>query len=80
MQPAADSLEGQMTPNLDWAMSPAAFERDWPPPRLENGIYYIVPAGVRYGYGAALTKEAAAWQHAAIREPHARLGGKVVWC
>lgn len=69
-----------MAPNLDWAMSIDAFERDWPPPRLENGIWYIAPAGQSWGFGTALTAEAAAWQHSKIRERHAKLGGKVVWC
>ncbi len=69
-----------MTPNLDWAMSPAAFERDWPRPRLEAGIWYIAPAGELYGYGAALNQAAADWQHQAIRAPHEKRGRTVAWC
>lgn len=69
-----------MQPNLDWIMSPAAFERDWPQPRLDAGVYYISPTGSRYGYGVALNKAAAEWQHSHIREQHVKAGRRIVWC
>lgn len=65
---------GEYLKRMEWAMSPAQFEREWPKPYEAKGVWYLRP-----GYACATTPDAAAWQHAKIRQDAMATVANIPW-
>ncbi len=65
---------------MEWAMSPAQFDRAWPPPTKDGNVWRYNPAGYTFGYGVALTQDAAEWGRQHIRASARDAVAEIPWC
>jgi hypothetical protein len=65
---------------MESSMSPSAFERRWPKPFQEGGIWYVSPKPYRYGFGTATNEASANWMHEQIRLSTWHGVKDIPWC
>lgn len=65
---------------MEAALTPSVFDKFWSRPFSEGGIWYVSPVGSKYGFGAALTEDAAIWQRNQIANASSEKVKHIPWC